>query len=58
MDPLGEINSTCPLLKVHFDYEAVCMTYLFVCLFFKNKPISPTILSGITSSWFLNLFVC
>ena len=23
------MNSTCPLLKVHFDYEDVCMTYLF-----------------------------
>ena len=29
IDPLGEMNSTCPLLKVHFDYEAVCMTDLF-----------------------------
>ena len=27
---LGEINASCPLLKVHFDYEAICiMTYLF-----------------------------
>lgn len=33
MDPLGEINSTYPLLKVHFDYEAVCMANLPVCLF-------------------------
>lgn len=52
---LGEINASCPLLKVHFDYEAICiMTYLFLKK--KTNLFPPTVLDGITSSWFLNLF--